>query len=88
MPAWITDPYGYFISFALVVVLLVAQTMGWVGTGGHAVPAPIGFRARLVSGMQQSSAGRRWLRHPWSTGFGMLLLAVVFGAIFNTVGKR
>jgi hypothetical protein len=88
VPAWMTDPYGYVLSLALVVVLLVAQTMGWAGKGARVVAQASGLKARVVSGMEQTKAGRRWLRHPWLTGAGMLLLAVVFGAIFNTVGRR
>jgi hypothetical protein len=88
VPAWITDPYGYILSFALVALLMVAQGMNWVGHGSRSDPRPTTLKVRLISGMQRSNAGRRWLRHPWLTGLGMIALALVAGAVFNTVGRH
>jgi hypothetical protein len=88
VPAWITDPYGYILSFALVAVLMVAQGMSWTGHGARSNARPESLKVRLMTGMQGSNAGRRWLRHPWRTGIGMVVLALVAGAVFNTVGRH
>jgi len=85
VPAWIAKPNGYIFAFALFAFLLVAQGINWAERGARTSPRPDGLKGRLLSGMQQSNAGRRWLRHPWLVGSGIFALAVLEAALFNAL---
>jgi len=80
MVRWLTEPYGFVVSFLLVALLLMAQAMGWASTKAS---GQRGLKARILNGMQQSPAGRRWLDHPWASVAFAVALGVIFGVVFN-----
>ncbi|MEO8744102.1 MAG: hypothetical protein ABI334_07800 [Candidatus Dormiibacterota bacterium] len=80
MPAWLTDPHGYILSFAVAGALIASQTVIWV-LRGRAQQG--GLKARVLDGMQKTTEGARWLRHPRITAASTVVLLVVFGWVFN-----